>query len=168
MKHLLIQLLEKCGLVTIGRYRALHARLKESESRSKQLNTLVEEVRAESKDWKSKASEAVKESHAAREASANQLRAVQKEATHQNQRIDKLRTELDKLREQLDRARASQEELEALRARLANAERELVTAQEHLMAIEVKLDILEGAANVLDTRTRSVIAQRAGKIGVAV
>ena len=38
-------------------------------------------------------------------------------------------------------------------------ERELMVARDHLMAIEVKLDILEGAANVLDRRTRITAPQ---------
>jgi hypothetical protein len=47
-----------------------------------------------------------------------------------------------------------------LQNRLDVAEQELVAVREHLMAIEVKLDILEGAANVLDGRTRTVLAHR--------
>ena len=46
-----------------------------------------------------------------------------------------------------------------LRDRLAETERELMVARDHLMAIEVKLDILEGAANVLDRRTRITAPQ---------
>ena len=167
MKRLLIRLLEKVGLVTAGRYALLTAKLRDVEARAKKLRdvearakklaTQVEEIRAESKTWEAKASKALK-----------QLETASKDAAHQAQRIEKHRTEEGKLREQLVRARAGREELEAVRARLADAERELAVAREHLMAIEVKLDILEGAANVLDTRTRSVIAQRAGKIGVAV
>jgi hypothetical protein len=34
-----------------------------------------------------------------------------------------------------------------------------MVARDHLMAIEVKLDILEGAANVLDRRTRITAPQ---------
>jgi phage shock protein A len=48
-----------------------------------------------------------------------------------------------------------------LREQLASNQRELMLAREHLMAIEVKLDILEGAANVLDARTRIAISQSA-------
>jgi hypothetical protein len=33
------------------------------------------------------------------------------------------------------------------------------------MVLEVKLDILEGAANVLDVRTRTVVARHAGESG---
>ena len=50
-------------------------------------------------------------------------------------------------------------DVEKLRTQLAETERELMLAREHLMAIEVKLDILEGAANVLDSRTRQAIRQ---------
>jgi hypothetical protein len=44
-----------------------------------------------------------------------------------------------------------------LRAHLANTERDLAHAREHLMLIDTKLDILEGAATVLDNRTRSIL-----------
>ena len=48
-------------------------------------------------------------------------------------------------------------EWKAMQSRLAESERALAIAREQLMAIEVKLDILEGAANVLDARTRSTV-----------
>jgi hypothetical protein len=51
-------------------------------------------------------------------------------------------------------------DLVALETQLEESARELAFAREQLMAIEVKLDILEGAANVLDGRTRTVSAQR--------
>lgn len=44
-----------------------------------------------------------------------------------------------------------------LREQLTTNQKELLLAREQLMAIEVKLDILQGAANVLDVRTRNVI-----------
>jgi hypothetical protein len=60
---------------------------------------------------------------------------------------------------------ARHEEIERLRTRLADAERELSVARDHLMAIEVKLDILEGAANVLDKRTRTVTRRDRSQTG---
>jgi hypothetical protein len=68
-----------------------------------------------------------------------------------------------RLQRKLERARGQSE----LIAQLADTERELLLAREHLMAIEVKLDILEGAANVLDLRTRAANRQSAGS-GAAV
>jgi hypothetical protein len=54
-------------------------------------------------------------------------------------------------------------DLQSLHERLTVAERDLAAARDLLMAVDVKLDILEGAANVLDTRTRSVVSrQRSG------
>jgi chromosome segregation ATPase len=53
-------------------------------------------------------------------------------------------------------------DVDKLRTQLAETERELMLAREHLMTIEVKLDILEGAANVLDSRTRHAIRQSTG------
>jgi chromosome segregation ATPase len=46
-----------------------------------------------------------------------------------------------------------------LEERVASAVRDLDIAREQLMAIEVKLDILEGAANVLDGRLRAARAE---------
>ena len=62
---------------------------------------------------------------------------------------------------------AGRGDVEKLRIQLAETERELMLAREHLMAIEVKLDILEGAANVLDSRTRQAI-QQSTRTGAAV
>jgi chromosome segregation ATPase len=68
----------------------------------------------------------------------------------------------DQTRE-IENLRLQVADLQALHERLAVAERDLAAARELLMAVEVKLDILEGAANVLDTRTRSVVSrQRSG------
>ena len=61
-----------------------------------------------------------------------------------------------------DKARGVGGDAEKLGDQLAATEKELILAREHLMAIEVKLDILEGAANVLDARTRIAIRQSAG------
>ena len=54
-------------------------------------------------------------------------------------------------------------DLMALQARLADTERALTLARDQLNAIVLKLEILEGAANVLDARTRGqVIGSMAG------
>jgi chromosome segregation ATPase len=98
--------------------------------------------------WKGKAKEAMK-----------RLKARDAEAKRDAQAQEKLKAANDKLRQR-------QDEIESiLRKRLVDAERELVTAREQLMAIDVKLDILEGAANVLDSRTRAAFSkQHAGTV----
>jgi chromosome segregation ATPase len=101
-------------------------------------------------DWKAKAGEAIA-----------RAKALEAELKHQAKRVEKLKGLAVKL-EQRDA------ELEKLRERLATAERELSVAREHLMAVEVKLDILEGAANVLDARTRAAIRPQPRETGAPV
>ena len=69
------------------------------------------------------------------------------------------------LQQQLE---ASVREGRATEEQVAAATRDLEVAREQLMAIEVKLDILEGAANVLDGRLRAARAQREGRRGESV
>ena len=157
MKRLVIRLLGMLGLVTSGRHRALAVQLREAEVRAKKLTKLVDEIRAESREWKTKANDAAKK-----------LKSGDKDATRSEQRVEKLRAEGERLRAEIHRIKAKDVELDALMTRLIDAERELTIAREQLMAVEVKLDILEGAANVLDERTRAVIAERVGERGTPV
>ena len=91
------------------------------------------------------------------------LREWRKRAKKSKARVRDLRAHIQRQAESLAESRALTEqrhdqELAAMQARLVETERALALARDHLMAIEVKLDILEGAANVLDARTR--VAQR--------
>ena len=90
-------------------------------------------------DWKAKASDATA-----------RAKEFEEHAKHEAKRAEKFRLAAERWEK-----RAS--EFDALNARLRDLERELAVAREHLMAVEVKLDILEGAANVLDVRTRATI-----------
>lgn len=100
------------------------------------------QARAAAQEWKAKATE-----------SMARVRDLEEEVKVQTRHANKSQAYLDK-------ANARRHEIEDLRKRLANAERELLVAREHLMAIEVKLDILEGAANVLDIRTRAALSKQ--------
>jgi chromosome segregation ATPase len=53
------------------------------------------------------------------------------------------------------RALALKSQLHLLRERLSHASQATTLAREHLMATEVKLDLIEAAIHVLDTRTRT-------------
>jgi chromosome segregation ATPase len=101
-------------------------------------------------DWKARAGDAIA-----------RVKALESELKHEAKRVEKLKGLAEKLQQR-------DAELEKLRDRLATAERELSVAREHLMAVEVKLDILEGAANVLDARTRSVIRPQPRETGAPV
>jgi hypothetical protein len=97
----------------------------------------AEEQKAASLSWKHQASE-----------ERGRAKSLETELRRQRELAEKHAITVEKLRRRRD-------EVDKLRTRLADAERELTVARDHLMAIEVKLDILEGAANVLDKRTRS-------------
>jgi chromosome segregation ATPase len=100
------------------------------------------QARAAAHEWKAKAA-----------ASMARAKDLEDEVKRQTRHADKSQASLAKLT-------ARHEKMDDLRRRLADAERELLVAREHLMAVEVKLDILEGAANVLDIRTRAVISKQ--------
>ncbi len=98
-------------------------------------------------DWKARANEA-----------AARVKELEAEARQQAKSTEKFRIASDRWKE-----RAA--EFETLQARLRDLERELAVTRELLMAVEVKLDILEGAANVLDVRTRATIHQPSAETG---
>jgi len=73
----------------------------------------------------------------------------------------------EKLQHAMDKWRARQDHVQQLRTQLASTEQELMVARDQLMAIEVKLDILEGAANVLDSRTRLAVSGQGSGSGTS-
>ena len=104
---------------------------------------LVADAKAGALAWKTKASEAME-----------RAKSLEAEVKRQAQVIHRLEATTEKLRQR-------QDEIERLlRVRLVEAEQALGLAREHLMAIDTKLDILEGAANVLDARTRATISKQ--------
>ena len=112
-----------------------------SSRRYEALSRSLEDLKAAGAESKKKASQAIA-----------QQRSLESELRRQTQLVAKLRGSLEKWKHYHDNVKV-------LRDRLADTERELMVARDHLMAIEVKLDILEGAANVLDRRTRITAPQ---------
>jgi hypothetical protein len=111
-----------------------------SAGRYEVLEKQVKQARVAAEEWKTKATESVA-----------RVKALEADIKHRAKQAEKSQVSLERLRQKRD-------DIDKLRSRLADAERELMVAREHLMAIEVKLDILEGAANVLDVRTRAAIS----------
>lgn len=101
----------------------------------------LEDTRRSAQAWKARAGE-----------SLARVKALEGEV----QRQSKLLMEAQRAVERVSRSGG---EMEKTQEQLEATEKALMLARENLMAIEVKLDILEGAANVLDVRTRTVIRQ---------
>ena len=105
------------------------------------LVTQLADARSNAQSWKSRANEALA-----------RVKSLEREVRRQSRLLDDART-------LVERVHGGGGDADRLREQLADAQRQLFVAREHLMGIEVKLDILEGAANVLDARTRVAIRQ---------
>ena len=135
------RLLRRIGLVPLTKYQKVSSDLAVWQGRAKKFSDEMERLKTEVRT---------------RETSLGALNKELRESRRQTQdavaRLDKLKLDIDRKvagRQQRDDA------IVELQRKLAAAEHDLATARESLMAVEVKLDILEGAANVLDVRTRN-------------
>ena len=153
--------LKKLGIVGPRHYRHLVEQLRKAQARAGKLSQEVEAARTSARTCQVKADELAKT-----------LRKHQADAEYQHRRAEKLSAEIERVRKESNqkieqRQREITEaadrrvaDFEQLQRRLAAAENDLKVAREALMVIDVKLDILEGAANVLDLRTRHVVVER--------
>jgi predicted nucleic acid-binding Zn-ribbon protein len=153
--------LKKLGIVGPRHYRHLMEQLRKAQVRTEKLVQELDAARSDARTYRSKVDELAKT-----------LQKQRAESEHQRRRAEKLTQEIDRIRKESSlKAEKRQREIdeavqkratavEELHHRLAAAEHQLSIAREALMAVDVKLDILEGAANVLDLRTRQVITQR--------
>ena len=112
---------------------------------------LTADAKAGSLAWKTKAGEAIA-----------RVKGLDAEVRRQAQLVQKLTATNETLRQQQDDVEGR------LKVRLAEAEQALNVAREYLMAIDAKLDILEGAANVLDKRMRTATSKEHTGIGAPV
>ena len=146
------RLRNRIGLVTVEQLEAKADQLRKStdqqrksEARAVELAHALDEARASAAAWKG----IVEEERARAE-------AARAEVLRLEHRIEKLTAEAQTDRAKLEARR--EKDAERIQLRLDAAERDLRQAREHLMLVEVKLDVLEGAASVLDQRTRTALA----------
>lgn len=137
-------LLNALGLVSSARLAAASERVRKLESRVETLSQKLAEAQADVREWQVKADEARK-----------RVKEIEADATRKVQRVEKSLEEREK---QIAREKKGAIDVPALEHRLDAAEQDLADARDNLMAIEVKLDILEGAATVLDRRTRTLLS----------
>ena len=162
-------ILARLGVVRLARYRKVAQDAKTWEVRAKRFSHKLDRARAEVGAWRGKADEAAKA-----------LKHSRHEVEREKERFQKFRLQVEKASEEA-KSRTAHEAarrvahderrsaaLHEVKERLVHAERELTVARENLMAVEVKLDILEGAANVLDVRTRNVLTRRGAEAGPSV
>lgn len=153
-------LLEAVGLVTLRRHQLAIKQLRDTaESRVRKLESQIAEVQARAKAQREEAATEHREQSKALKAEiAGATRALK----IKEQELAKQAHSIDKLKEAVEHANRRRGDVQGMLKRLVEAEQELTAARNHLMVVEVKLDILEGAANVLDARTRTAPAQQPG------
>jgi hypothetical protein len=152
-------LLRALGLTTVGELRLVHDKLHSTRERLDKATAQAAEAAASAE----RAQQARRE-----DAQRHKAALAQREAEYANRIAESKEALGDALRrvaalEELGRKRDTQFETEmrqqtTLEEQVAAAARDLAIARDSLVAIDVKLDILEGAANVLDARTRKSTA----------
>lgn len=105
------------------------------------LEERLDALRSEAQSWKQRHEATAGELASRQEAAAASAAAAREQAQN----------EITRWKDRAERVTAQADEL---RARLADAERATLAAREHLMATEMKLDLLEAAIQVLDSRSR--------------
>lgn len=153
MKGTLRRALAGLGLAPAGQLHQMAEQSRQVSDRVKSLEERMAKLRTDADTWKqrhddlaTKLSES-KEAVARAEADAKDARAG---VEHAKARVNEWK----------GRAEAATEEKLALRARLEEAQRTAINAREYLMATEAKLDLIEAAIQVLDTRTRETSLKR--------
>ncbi len=175
MKRAIKVWLAAFGLAPAAHVEHLTAEARQSADKVKQLEDRLAQTRTETETWKHR-----------HEDTAEAVAGWKQAASKAQAETERTKAEVDRLKADLDRAKADAAEREEAkteewksrvekltaetedlrtrlhnaRARLGDAERTATSANEHLMAMEVKLDLIEAAIRVLDTRTREATLTR--------
>jgi chromosome segregation ATPase len=145
MRALMSKLASRAGLVPRAKADHLAEVVERGQGKIAELKKAIEDARSETKIWKTKCEETTKKvSETATEDSAKWAK-----------RFEKVQEDLERVREREERHRAR---IAELHEKAQASERALRIAREQLMAVEVKLDIVEGALTVLDSRTRAALS----------
>ena len=144
---MLKRLLAHLRMVRAVKYEKALADLATWQERARKLSLELERARSQNEGSRLKVAELI--------TALKQAQRNHKEAAAQ---LEKLRTHVARKAER-DQKRVLL--ILQLQQKLTTAEHILAAARESLMVVEVKLDVLEGAANILDQRTRTVLAARA-------
>jgi len=129
--------------------------LRRAETRIGDLEERLVQGRADAENWKRRYEEA-----------SDTVAGWRQAATRAQAELDRLKPLIDKAKHDLERAREAAERDEArvaewkslaqtARGRLDEARRAAESSSEQLVAMEAKLDLIEAAIEVLDTRTRA-------------
>ena len=150
MKATIRQALSCVGLATAGQVQRLTEESRRISKKVKSLEERVVMLRAHAETWKQRHDEAVARVRECKDATAAAAREWKDEA--------------ERLRAGAEHAKVRAETLKKeklnLRAHLEEAQRTAITARDYVMATEAKLDLIEAAIQLLDSRTREAEINR--------
>ena len=153
MKSTIRQALAGVGLAPAGQFQRLAEESRQAFDKMKSLEDRAAKLRADTETWKQRHDEV-----------AAKLREWKDTAAQAVSDAERLRTGAEHAKaragEWKARAEALTVEKQDLRARLEEAQRAAINTREYLMATEAKLDLIEAAIQVLDTRTRDSVLKR--------
>ena len=167
MKTAIKGLLSAVGLAPFSQVERLHADIRRAEVKIIRLEEQLVQVRADGQSWKRRYDDTT-EGLAGWKQAAHRAEA---EAERAKGSGDRVKADLERVRADVEREQARTadwrrraetltSELHEMRTRLENAQRATESANEQLMAMEVKLDLIEAAIQVLDSRTREQAVSR--------
>ena len=154
MKRVIVRVLAAIGPVPARRFQEV----------SRRVGALVRDR----DDWKKRATKLARRERTLQQQIRDLERQLKKQVRRQARPLTETRVAAQDQASPLLEMQARLAEAETIQARLAETERALALTREHFNAIEVKLEILEGAANVLDARTRVAPQHQPDKTGAAV
>jgi chromosome segregation ATPase len=152
MKSAIKALLGAVGLATAGQLGQLTAEARNASRRATELEARVAALRDDVETWKRRYEESTRAAAESKQAAAAATKKAERAAADTERgaaRVEEAKARADALAAQV----------RDLRDRLDRANHAASTAREHLMAIEVKLDVVEAAIQVLDTRTRDAVVR---------
>lgn len=155
------RLLGAFGLAPVSQVQQLNGDVRRTEAKIAQLEQKLEEVRADASNWKRRyedTTEAVSGWKQATHRAQAETELMKRDADRIKAELERVKAELEREQprtaEERRRVESLKAELQGMRARVENAHRVTDSANEQLIAMEVKLDLIEAAIQVLDTRTR--------------
>lgn len=161
MKTAIRSVLAAVGLAPASQIDRLHGEVRRAEAKLTQAERDLESTRVEVQTWKRRHEDAgetvagwkqaAQKAQAEAERTAAEAERLKGELARAVESLAREQPRLEAMRERGDTLKA---ELQEMRARADNAQRLADLANEQLMAMEVKLDLIEAAIQILDTRTR--------------
>lgn len=151
MKTAITSLLASVHLAPANQVRHLSDQARRATVKASELEARLAQLRADVDTWKGHHEASAKAAAEWKQAAATANAKAERSAAYTK------RAEAS-AEDWKARALALKEQLRSLRERLDHANQATALAREHLMATEVKLDLVEAAIQVLDTRTRKTAA----------